>query len=231
VILGGAVVWALFAARPILAQPSVPFVGCVSYGQVKRVEAPLHASRSVQIGARGAALLAYYESGDGIGVLAPRGWHCLGASGSSGSVLWVSPRLIDPREIGIFEGPAVELQRVSDENSGSYQIAEVMARVFPAYRAYAEKVWALPDVPFPSGRSPGDRLTYKGKTVVEYKTAGKEGMGTRFGRLSKDGGVVTGVVSLIGGGHEMLLLSMRLPAELMMLERVIVGDVEREARK
>jgi hypothetical protein len=135
------------------------------------------------------------------------------------------------RPAGSLDGPAIELQRVSDENgSGQYQIAEAIARVFPAYRSYAKKLWELIDLPFPSGPEAADRLTYQSKTVVEYRTAaGDEGMGTRFSRLSKSGGAVSGVAILIDDGHEMVLLSMRLPAELGRLDRVIVREVEQRA--
>src|SRR5262249_61117971 len=99
-----------------------------------------------------------------------------GASGPGGWVLWVRRRQIDVSPAVSFDGPAIELRRTSDENgSGQYQVAEVLARAFPAYRSYAKKLWELVDSPFPSGPDAGDRLTYRSKTVVEYKTpAGRE---------------------------------------------------------
>src|SRR5262245_10090325 len=60
----------------------VPFVGCVSFGQVERLEAPRGTSLGLPISSKDARALAYYKSADGIGVLAPRGWYCEGVSGS-----------------------------------------------------------------------------------------------------------------------------------------------------
>src|SRR5208282_5998832 len=84
------------AAKPNSQQPaaSVPFVGCPSDGQTGPIEAPTGTARSVQIGRGAARELAYYEAAIGFGVLAPRGWHCLGNSGSSGASLFVSPEPI-----------------------------------------------------------------------------------------------------------------------------------------
>ena len=74
---------------------SVPFVGCASFGQVEALPAPKGADKTVKIAAKDAAALAYYLSADGIGLLAPRGWYCVGTSGSGGSALYLSPKPID----------------------------------------------------------------------------------------------------------------------------------------
>jgi hypothetical protein len=52
---------------------SVPFVGCASSGQVETLDAPRGTSRSLELIPKHASALAYYQSADGIGVLAPRG--------------------------------------------------------------------------------------------------------------------------------------------------------------
>ena len=64
-------------------------MGCESSGQTGLLKAPKGASKEVQIDARTAQELAYYEAANGLGVLAPRGWHCYGGSGSSGVDLLV----------------------------------------------------------------------------------------------------------------------------------------------
>ena len=80
-------------SRAVEDHPSViPFVGCESFGQIQKLEAPKGSGTSLSISSKDAPRLAYYKSADGIGVLAPRGWYCEGASGSSGSGLFVSPR-------------------------------------------------------------------------------------------------------------------------------------------
>jgi len=115
---------------------SVPFVGCASSGQIERLEAPTGTSPRLPIKATDAQALAYYKSADGIGVLAPRGWCCEGVSGSGGYALFLSPNPIQHGVSGWqgLEGPAIEVNHMTSGASGRYEIAEVMARVFPAYR-------------------------------------------------------------------------------------------------
>jgi len=188
----------------------------------------------VAVSPKDAQALAYYRSADGIGLLAPRGWYCEGVSGSGGAALFLSPKPIDldrsrPGWKG-FEGPAIEVNHMNNESSGVYEIVEVIARVFPAYRAFAVRVWKDIDLPFPSGPYPNDILAYKNKTVVEYNTpARKEGLGTRFSWLKKNDTPVAGAAILIGDPPDVLLLSVRLPPDLARLTPVIVRDVERAA--
>jgi hypothetical protein len=73
----------------------VPFVGCRSDGQTGPLDAPKRRSKSVLIAAKDAQNLAYYQSAQGIGVLAPRGWQCFGLYGSGGDTLYVTPSPID----------------------------------------------------------------------------------------------------------------------------------------
>ena len=42
-----------------------------------------------------ASKLAYYQAEKGIGVLAPRDWHCFGTYGSGGDTLYVTPQPIN----------------------------------------------------------------------------------------------------------------------------------------
>ena|ERR1017187_6728243 len=98
---------------------SVPFVGCVSYGQVKVSAAPQGSSKLVAIKSDDAQELAYYESADGIGLLGPRGWFCEGASGSGGPALYLSPKSFQrgPGWKG-FDEFAIEVDHTNSENSG-----------------------------------------------------------------------------------------------------------------
>ena len=62
---------------------------------------------------------------------------------------------------------------------GVYDVAEIMGRFFPQYRAIAKAVWEGLDSPFPTGPYPKDTLRYKSSTVLEYSTpAHTEGLGT-----------------------------------------------------
>jgi hypothetical protein len=200
------------------------------------MEAPKATIQTVPITAREARGLAYY-SAQGIGVLAPRGWYCFGVYGSSGDGLAVSPEPIDTTQRFSadwkgFAGPAIEISHSFGGTSGRFTVAEIIARVFPDYKAFATHVAAeFPQNPFTVGPYPNDVLTYKSKTMVEYKTpALTEGLGTRSS-LKKNGSPIEGVAVLTGEKTpDVLLLSVRLPPELTGLTSVIVGQVEREAR-
>jgi hypothetical protein len=246
----GGIILALSAPPPLFAQAtgvaanpqrtavSVPFVGCASSGQIETLEAPKGTSKSVPISPADADALAYYESADGIGLLAPRNWFCEGASGSGGSALFLSPKPIHHSQSGWegLEGTAIEINHISGENSGRYEIAEVMSRVFPEYRAIARRVWEDIDLPLPSGPYPKDALTYISKTVVEFNTpAQTEGLGNFHSWLKKSGSPIQGAAILIAdpqnpilSSARLVLLSVRFPPDLARLTPTIIRYVERD---
>ena len=246
----GGIILALSAPPPLFAQTSgvaanpqrtavsVPFVGCASSGQIETLEAPKGISKSVPISPRDAEALAYYESADGIGLLAPRGWFCEGASGSGGSALFLSPKPIHHSLSGWegLEGTAIEINHMSGENSGRYEVAEIMARVFPEYRAFARRVWEDIDLPLPSGPYPKDTLTYISKTIVEFKTPPQtEGLGNFHSWLKKSGTPIQGAAILIvdpqnpiPSSARLVLLSVRFPPDLARLTPTIIRYVERD---
>jgi hypothetical protein len=221
-----------------VAAVSIPFVGCPSFGQVEVLEAPKGISESVAIGAQDGKALAYYKSADGITVLAPRGWYCQGASGSGGAALFLGPGPIvySPSGWEGLGGAAIEVNDISGENSGRYEIAEIVARVFPAYQSFARRVWDF-DFPLPSGPYPKDALAYRGKTVVDYRTpAQTEGLGNFHSWLGKNDLPIAGTAILlmepthhVGDVPHLVLLSVRLPADLSRLAPTIIRYVEREA--
>jgi hypothetical protein len=220
----------------------VPFVGCKSDGQIGPMQAPVIPSTSAPVIPVAAQHLAYYESAQRLGVLAPLGWYCFGIYGSGGNTLFISPQPIDTSHIFSTDswglsGPAIELSRRFGSTSGRFNVAEIIARVFPAYKALVIGVMELFDQPagtYKFGPSPKDRLTYKSKTVVEYLTpAQTEGLGT-FSWLKKNGTPIYGVAMLIGQGTDVpdaLLLSVRLPLNLTGLRSAIIHEVERNAAK
>lgn len=221
--------------RPI----SIPFIGCPSFGQIEVLEAPKGTSEPVPIREQDGQALAYYKSADGISVLAPRGWYCQGVSGSGGAALFLGPRLIVDSSSGWegLGGAAMEVNDISGENSGRYEIAEVIARVFPAYRQFARQVWEYLDSPLPSGPYPKDTLTYRGNTVVEYRTPARtEGLGNFHSWLGKNDLPIAGAAILLidsphpsGNVPHLLLLSVRFPRDLARLTPTIVRYVERDA--
>jgi hypothetical protein len=201
------------------------------------LEAPKGTSESVAVGAQDAKSLAYYKSADGIAVLAPRGWYCQGASGSGGAALFLGPKPVVHSSSGWegLGGAAIEVNDISGENSGRYEIAELVARVFPAYQSFARRVWDL-ESPLPSGPYPKDSLTYRGKTIVDYTTpAHTEGVGNFHSRLGTNDLPITGTAILlmeptrhVGDVPHLVLLSVRFSPDLSRLAPTVVRYLERE---
>jgi hypothetical protein len=218
------------------AAVSVPFIGCKSDGQIGPMDAPEGTSVSVPLSAKEGQQLAHYSSSHGLGVLGPRGWYCFGAYGSSVAALFLSPQPIDAANMfstkNGFTGPAIEISHSLGNTMGRFEVAETIARVFPACRAFATRVaeeFDLPASSFPLGPYPRDTLTYKSKVMVEYKTpAQTEGLGTRS-RLKKNDSPIEGVAILIGQTPDLLCLSVRLPPDLNGLTSAIVRQFERDA--
>ena len=212
---------------------SVPFVGCKSDGQAGPHEAPKGTTTSVPITIKAAQMLASYRSPEGLSVLAPRGWYCLGIYGSGGDSLYVGPQPIDESMVGRsgFAGPIIEISHTFGNTSGRFDVARIIARVFPAYKSSAYKFLEGFDLATSSlafGPYPQDALTYKSNRVVEYKTpAQTDGLGTQSW-LKRNGRPIEGVAMLVGQTPDLLRLSVRLPPELNGLRGVIVHQVEHD---
>ena len=115
-----------------------------------------------------------------------------------------------------------------------YEVAKIIARVFPAYKAFAIGVVQelAPAHRFIFGPYPKDALIYKGKKAVEYMTPPQtDGLGTTNSSLKKNGSRIEGVAMLTGQTPDLLLLSVRLPPELSGLTSIIVHQVERDAER
>jgi hypothetical protein len=225
------------AAQNSSATNSVPFVGCKSDGQVGPIEAPAGDAVSVSVSPQVARELAFYKGAIGVGTLAPRGWYCFGNYGSGGATLWVSERPFRTEEIfgpkrSEPDGPAILVAALDGETSGRFAVAEVISRVFPAYASFAVNVAKEFDLPpFPTGAWPTDILKRKSATVVEYQTpANKDGLGTYLG-LKKSASSIEGVAILVGATPDLLLLSMRLPADRSELASVITTQFELAAAR
>ena len=219
------------------APVTVPFVGCASDGQAGPTDPPLGKPHPVAIAPQLARQLAWYQAAEGVGVLAPRGWHCFGTYGSSGNSLFVSPEPItaSDRFSGNWKGlPGTAIQLSMDDGgtSGRFEVAKVIARVFPDHMAFVRGVIAEklePATEFPRGPYPADKLIYRGGDTVEYETpAASTGLGT-ISWLQKNDSPIRGVVILFGPDTSLLHLSMRLPATMAALEDVIIHQTELEA--
>jgi hypothetical protein len=220
-------------------ESKVPSIGCKADGQEGPRKAPALQPKYLSLAPQVAQRLAYFEATDGTGVLAPRGWHCFEAYGSSGEALYVSPDAIGAKEVLSsdwkgFTGNALELSKDIGDTSGRFEVAEVIARVFPEYMKFVRRVIAdgiAPATSFPTGPYPDDQLTYKSKDMVEFITPpDSEGLGTRS-RLLKNENPISGVAMLTGEEFSLTHLSARLPPELNDLLPTIMQQVELESAK
>lgn len=199
------------APNPQPSRVSVPFARCKSYGQMGPQKPQERTRVAVSITPEASHTLAYYESAGPIGVLAPRGWYCFGTYGSGGFALSLSPQPIDASNIfstnwAGFTEPAIEVSYRFGDTSGRFSVAEIIARVFPAHKAFATHVMeeGLGSA-FKFGPYPKDALTYKSNRVVEYKTpAQTDGLGTYHSSLKKNGSPIEGVAMLIGQTPDLL---------------------------
>jgi hypothetical protein len=228
--------WLLSAQQPPGTSPSpkqtsapVPFVGCQSDGQTGYLKAPNGKARELPINSESARQLAYYSSSKGFGALAPRGWFCFATYGSGGEHLYVSPDPIDSKMLfsdkwGGLRGPGVQLDYRYGGTSGRFVVAEIIARVFPAYKAFAVTVMKelTPPDRFSFSPYPDDRLTYKSKTVVEYTTpAHSEGLGTHSA-LKKNDAPIDGAVMLVEHTPDLMQVAVRMPPGLEELAPSII---------
>jgi len=207
----------------------VPFVGCASDGQTGPLEAPEGTDQLVQIKASAAKRFAYYQAAVGSGVLAPRGWYCFGTYGSGGSQLLVTPQPIRRAELYSvnFDGPAVEVEHVDGGTSGRFEVARVIARVFPAHRDFVQSVIDMfegaSDYKF--APYPKDKLIVQRDRLVRYQTAPhSEGLGT-VSRLKANDDPIDGVAILEGPAPNLLMLQVRLPLKQRDLAPVIIQQL------
>jgi len=196
--------------------------------------APKGAEKVVQIDASAAQRLAYYEAAD-YGVLAPRGWYCFGTYGSNASNLYVAPEPIKGDDLfsttwGGFTGPAIQASEISGETSGRLEVARVIARVFPAQKAFVQSQIeeGIPASNFPFGPYPKDKLIFQSDRIVEYQTPPhSEGLGT-LNSLQANNYPINGVAILKGQAPDLLHLRVRLPAGLNDLTSQIIQQFARD---
>jgi len=113
--------------------------------------------------------------------------------------------------------------------------APTVARVFPHYRRFVEKLITQGIAPasyFHFSPFPADKLTYKSDRLVEFVTPSDAvGLGT-YGQtwLAQGNGDITGFAMIIAGNNlNPIQLSIRLPPTLATLGPVIIEQAEHEA--
>ena len=226
------------------AQTSVPYVGCPGDGQTGPYVAAKGSPKPVNLPLEVANKLAWYEyKGDAgqIGTLGPRGWNCFVTIGSDGETLYVAPeamnsaKILEHKNWKGFTGPAIQLSGSDGGTSGRFEVAQMVARVFPAYRNYARKIIAEgfgPASDYPFGPFPSDRLSYKGKKLVEFTTPSHhKGLGTMSWLLPSNQPILGFALLTIGPNVDagLLQLSLRLPPSLSTLSATLVQQAEADA--
>jgi hypothetical protein len=128
----------------------------------------------------------------------------------------------------------IQLSESNGDTSGRFEVAQTIARVFPAHLAFVRRVIAEgiePTTSFPYGPYPADKLTYRSKETVEYVTPPNiEGLGTKS-FLVKDANPIDGVALLTGEELSLTHLSARLSPEMSDLLPVIIQQVEQDSSR
>ena len=168
------------ASAPAADPRRVPFVGCEADGQAGPLNAPQAARDELPLADAGGKL-AYYQAQKGPGVLGPRGWKCYGWYGSNGAFVVVGPELEVLKTLGgPFGSPRIVAQAVDGDTSGKYEIAGAVARVFPKYKSFVDKIVADDNIPaayYVFEPYPADSLHYLSDEAVEFETpAHSEGL-------------------------------------------------------
>jgi hypothetical protein len=218
----------LYSSALVAQTVRVPFVGCPSEDQLGPREAPRGTDQEVHIKESAARRLSFYTSGGGFGVLAPRGWYCFARYGSSGGPLFVGPGAINSNDLFPVAGSAVELEATEGGGSGMYEVAQVLARVFPSQRPFVQGVInsdVEPASDFTFAPYPNDKLIVQTARLVQFQTPPhSEGLGT-MSRLKSNDDPIDGFAMLEGKTPDLLMLRVRLPREQRDLAPVIIQDL------
>jgi hypothetical protein len=214
---------------------SVPFVGCPSEGQLGPIDAVNYANRLAIMPADVISRLAVYKGHEGIGVLGPKGWFCYELYGSNGNQLLITPKPLNVPLTANITGFGIHYYVISSETSGRFEVARMIARVFPKRMKFARQVideGMFPVSDFPIGPFPGDRLTYRGDSVVEFETpANTDGLGT-MSRMKRANLQISGVAMVYPDPWpDIAYLAVRLPPEFQNLRPWIKSEFVRLSRK
>jgi hypothetical protein len=183
----------------------IPVMGCAADGDAGSVPPPPNSEKIIEIDKKLAPRVAFYKAATSPLVLAPQGWNCLGIYGANGSTLYIAPELFSKEDLyakdGGFHGAAIQASEIDGDTPGRFEVARVIARVFPAHKAFAQKVISEGVVPaenFHFGPYPTDLMTDKGDDMVEFQTPPDTlGLGT-MSKLRKNKDPIDGSIKLAG---------------------------------
>lgn len=197
----------------------VPFVGCASDGQMGPIAAPQDNGTAPRVRRSVASELAYYATAN-IGVLAPRGWHCVALVGSAGETLIVTPEAHAAKNFltskpAPLTGPVIQISFSEGSTSGRFEVAQVAARLFPDQKAYVQRIAAegiMPIGSFPEGPYAHDVVQRVSKRTVKFRTpAHEDGMGTRSRLAANDDPIVGVAIMPVDLDQSLVLVDIRLP--------------------
>jgi hypothetical protein len=129
----------------------------------------------------------------------------------------------------LISGPFVHVEHVSAEAFGRFEIAQVIARVFPAQRSFVQSaIDAGPESSahdYVFGPYPNDKLIVQTARLVQFQTPPhSEGLGT-MGHFKANDDPIDGVAILEGQNPDLLMLRVRLPREQRYLAQIIIQDL------
>jgi hypothetical protein len=148
-----------------------------------------------------------------------------------------SAKLLEHKNWKGFTGPAIQLSGSDGGTSGRFEVAQVVARVFPAHRDYARRIIKEgfgPASDYPFGPFPSDHLTYRSKELVEFTTPPhRKGLGTMSWLLPSQEPITGFALLSIGPNFdtELLHLSFRLPPSLSSLGTTLIQQAEADGSK
>ena len=144
---GYAAVWCLCAQVQPPRQPlvTVPFVGCKSYGQTGESETPEGATVAVPISAGAANRLAYCRSAfQEVGIRAHGGGTASDCPALAETCCsWLPRKLALSGKWHEFSRAAIVLSYRSGDTTGRFDVARVIAQLFPAYMKFVADVRAM----------------------------------------------------------------------------------------
>ena len=165
--------------------PRVAEYLCPTTGEGETPQIRLPESMAAPAEAAVASQLVYYRPEHGAGVFGPKGWSCRAWIGSSGGLLLVTPKPVQPPYIPLpsVTAPAVLLQTTDGSEVGRFHLALVAERLFPLLgRELIDRVreeHLISDASFNTEPYPDDRLDYLSDRLAEYTTAAnRPGLGT-----------------------------------------------------